>query len=70
MQGSRSVSFLDVMLLERRLDNVFAELVSEVFARLEVGQTPHKAVAGTISDFRDLLQSAAAGCGPGSPRRG
>ena len=28
-----------------------------MFARLEVGQTPHKAVAGTISDFRDLLQS-------------
>lgn len=51
----RSVSFLDVMVTDRKLDNVFAELVGEILVRLSDGQAPAKAVSGTISDFRTLL---------------
>lgn len=51
----RSASFLDVMLSDQKLDNVFAELVGEILIRLRDGQAPAKAVSGTISDFRTLL---------------
>ncbi len=51
----RSVSFLDVVVSDRKLDNVFAELVGEILIRLREGQAPVRAVSGTISDFRTLL---------------
>lgn len=54
MDGS-SVSFIDVMVSDRKLDNVFAELAGEILIRLRDGQVPAKAVSGTISDFRALL---------------
>lgn len=50
-----SVSFLDVMVADRKLDQVFAELVGEILVRLREGLSPPKAVSGTISDFRTLL---------------
>lgn len=62
----RSISFLDVMVTDRKLDNVFAELVGEILIRLGGGQPPTKAVSGTISDFRALLL----GQGRGDPSLG
>jgi hypothetical protein len=55
LQHGRNAGFLDVMVTDRRLDNVFAELVGEILHRLETGHSPEKAVSGTISDFRQLL---------------
>ncbi|SNT68952.1 PD-(D/E)XK motif protein [Paracoccus seriniphilus] len=52
---SRSVSFIDLMVTDRKLDNVFVELAGEILKRLREGQAPTKAVSGTISDFRALL---------------
>src|SRR6056297_3374486 len=51
----RSVPFIDVMVSDRKLDNVFAELVGEILVRLGDGQPPAKAVSGTILDFSTLL---------------
>lgn len=55
LQGGHNAGFLDVMVTDRRLDNVFAELVGEILHRLETGHSPERAVSGTISDFRELL---------------
>jgi len=49
------IRFLDVMVTNRQLDAVFAELVSEVLLRLKNGTSPVEAVRGTIADFRDLI---------------
>lgn len=51
----RSTAFLDTMVLDRRLDPVFADLVREILARLGAGVAPDLAVGGTIADFRQLL---------------
>ncbi|MCB1347117.1 MAG: PD-(D/E)XK motif protein [Maritimibacter sp.] len=57
MMFGKNMPFIDVMLLERRLDGVFEELVREILARLGEGNSPSKAVGGAISDFRALLMA-------------
>jgi len=54
----RNMAFLDSMVLDRRLDAVFADLVREILARLGAGHSPDLAVSGTIADFRQLLLAA------------
>ncbi len=55
-----TLAFLDSMVLDRRLDAVFADLVREILARLGAGHSPDLAVSGTIADFRQLLLAAPA----------
>ena len=57
LRSGRNCGFLDVMVTDRRLDAVFAELVAEILVRLSKGHTPQQAIAGAINDFRDLLAS-------------
>lgn len=59
--GGKQAPFVDLMCTDGSLDAVFAELVSEVLSRLEAGNSPEDATAGTISDFRELLISDARG---------
>jgi len=54
--SGKSALFIDLMSIEPALDAVFAELADEVVHRVVVGRGPLDAVAGTISDFRDLLR--------------
>ena len=54
--AGKSTIFLDVTCTSPALDGVFAELADEVLHRVEAGQSPVRAVASTIGDFRRLLQ--------------
>jgi hypothetical protein len=56
IQG-RPVRFIDVTSTNRQLDPVFAELADEVLFRLDSGRAPVDAVATTIADFVELLDS-------------
>jgi hypothetical protein len=53
--GARSVSYLDLMSVDRSLDPVFGELVEEILGRIQRGESPVRAVTGSIGDFRELL---------------
>lgn len=52
----RSMCFIDLMVLDKRLSGVFADLATETLARVANGESAEKAVSGTISDFRQLLE--------------
>ena len=54
--AGESAMFLDVSCTSPSLDGVFAEFAEEVLHRVEAGQSPVRAVASTIDDFRRLLQ--------------
>jgi len=54
----RTVHFIDVTCVLSALDSVFAELANEIVYRVSFGESPLKAVEGTISDFRSLLENA------------
>ena len=54
--AGESAMFLDVSCTSPSLDGVFAELAEEVLHRVEAGQSPVRAVASTMDDFRRLLQ--------------
>ncbi|TVU71874.1 PD-(D/E)XK motif protein [Cobetia crustatorum] len=53
--GGQGLHFLDLILKESRLANVFADLAEEILKRIEAGEAPETAVQGTIEDFRKLL---------------
>ena len=53
--GARTVSYLDLMSVDRSLDPVFGELVEEILGRIQRGESPVRAVTGSIADFRELL---------------
>ncbi|WP_417285891.1 PD-(D/E)XK motif protein [Cobetia marina] len=53
--GGKGIHFLDLILKEPHLANVFAELAEEILKRIETGDAPETAVQGTIEDFRKLL---------------
>lgn len=52
----RSMCFIDLMVLDKRLSGVFADLAIEALERVANGESAEKAVSGTISDFRQLLE--------------
>lgn len=54
LDGGRQ-KFIDLICGDGNLDAVFGELTSEVLKRLEDGEPPEAAVAGTIEEFRTLL---------------
>lgn len=52
----RSMCFIDLMVLDKRLSGVFADLATEALERVAKGESAERAVSGTISDFRQLLE--------------
>lgn len=52
----RNQTFIDVMVTERALDQVFADLVEAILERIASGIAPERAVTGTIEQYRRLLR--------------
>lgn len=55
LSGDSTSFFIDVSLLEDRLEALFGDLCMEMISRISGGHPPIKAVAGSIEDFRTLL---------------
>ena len=54
----RNQTFIDVMVTERALDQVFADLVEAILERIASGIAPISAVTGTIEEYRRLLRES------------
>ena len=55
LSGDVTSIFIDVSLLEERLEPLFGDLCMEMTSRISGGLPPIKAVTGSIEDFRTLL---------------
>ena len=57
-RNGRNQTFIDIMVTERALDQVFADVVEAILERIASGVIPENAVTETIEEYRRLLRES------------